>query len=65
MEEAFSRVPPFFKYAVIPLARKLWSPILASPGFGVFARPYIETAGKQANRSARNAPSEILRLRSG
>jgi hypothetical protein len=35
------------------------------PGFGGFARPHIEMAGKQANRSARNAPSEILRLRSG
>jgi hypothetical protein len=27
--------------------------------------PVFETASKQANRSARNAPSEILRLRSG
>jgi hypothetical protein len=35
------------------------------PGFGGFARPVFETASKQANRSARNAPSEILRLRSG
>jgi hypothetical protein len=27
---AFSRVPPFFRYLVVPVARKLWLPILAS-----------------------------------
>jgi hypothetical protein len=36
-----------------------------SPGSGGVARLRVETAGKQANRSARNASSEILRLRSG
>jgi hypothetical protein len=28
IEAAFSNVPPFFKYTVIPVARKLWLPIL-------------------------------------
>ena len=42
---AFSSVPPFFKYAVIPVARKLWLPsriaILTASGTQPAARSSV------------------------
>jgi hypothetical protein len=36
---AFSSVPPFFRYAVIPVARKLWLPSLVSIPAAAARRP--------------------------